>query len=100
MSVQRINMEEIKKHPWFLKYLPEEFKEAELDSGSEPNNRNEPWQSVEEVVAIVQEARKGGAAAEGGCLLGGGSMDDLDDLDTEADEDDDIETSGDFVCAL
>ncbi|XP_031107208.1 serine/threonine-protein kinase SAPK2-like [Ipomoea triloba] len=98
---KRISIEEIKKHPWFLKNLTEEFKEAEGDSGGEANNGNEAWQSVEEVVAIVQEARKGGGAgAEGGGVLGDGSMDDLDDLDSEAEEDYDVETSGDFVCAL
>nr|GMC59779.1 serine/threonine-protein kinase SAPK2-like isoform X2 [Ipomoea batatas] len=100
-TITRISIEEIKKHPWFLKNLSEEFKEAEGDSGGEANNGNEAWQSVEEVVAIVQEARKGGGgAAEGGGILGDGSMDDLDDLDSEAEEDYDVETSGDFVCAL
>ncbi|XP_019172247.1 PREDICTED: serine/threonine-protein kinase SAPK1-like [Ipomoea nil] len=102
---KRISIEEIKKHPWFLKNLPEEFKEAEAEGdsgGGEANDGNEAWQSVEEVVAIVQEARKGGGAVAdgGGGVLGDGSMDDLDDLDTEGEEDYDIETSGDFVCAL
>ncbi|XP_044484498.1 serine/threonine-protein kinase SAPK2-like [Mangifera indica] len=93
---KRITIEEIKKHPWFLKNLPMEFMEEEGELKNDEENENS--QSVEEILAIIQEARK---AAEGGNKVGGlytgGSMD-LDDLDDG--DIDDIETSGDFVCAL
>lgn len=57
-------------------------------------------QSIEEVLAIVQEARKPGEVTKPshGQFVGGGSLD-LDEFDGDADLDD-IETSGDFVCAL
>ena len=54
-------------------------------------------QSNEEILAIIQEGRKAAAngAKYGGHLLGSMDLDELDDADI-----DDIETSGDFVCAL
>lgn len=56
-------------------------------------------QSIEEILSIIDEARKPGEGLkEVGSLLRGGSMD-LDDIDTDADTDD-IETNGDFVCPL
>lgn len=55
-------------------------------------------QSIEEILSIIQEARKPGEGPRVGEQFVGGSMD-LDDIDADADIDD-IETSGDFVCAL
>ncbi|TXG60151.1 hypothetical protein EZV62_014724 [Acer yangbiense] len=101
---KRITIPEIKKHPWFLKNLPIdlEFIMEEESSGlqrsNEENNDNKESQSIEEISSIVEEAGKSGEGPKVGGLLIGGSMD-LDDLD-DADIDDDIETSGDFVCAL
>lgn len=63
------------------------------------NGLSQPRQSMEEILSIVQEARKPGDVPRvGGGLLLGGSMD-LDDIEADADIDD-IETSGDFVCAI
>ncbi|KAH9664511.1 serine/threonine-protein kinase SAPK2 [Citrus sinensis] len=95
---KRITIPEIQKHPWFLKNLPIEFMEE--DEGSmQKGDENDQSQSIEEILGIIQEARKPGEGPKfGGQCLIGGSMD-LDDLDTDADTDD-IETSGDFVCAL
>lgn len=59
---------------------------------------HEQFQSIEEVLSIIEEAREPGERPKLGSQLLGGSME-LDDLDTDADIDD-IETSGDFVCAL
>ncbi|KAH9664512.1 serine/threonine-protein kinase SAPK2 [Citrus sinensis] len=97
-TIQRITIPEIQKHPWFLKNLPIEFMEE--DEGSmQKGDENDQSQSIEEILGIIQEARKPGEGPKfGGQCLIGGSMD-LDDLDTDADTDD-IETSGDFVCAL
>ncbi|XP_019225404.1 PREDICTED: serine/threonine-protein kinase SAPK2-like [Nicotiana attenuata] len=97
---KRITMEEIKKHPWFLKDLPIEFMEGE-EASLQTNEENEPSQSIEEVLAIIQEARKPGEGLKDGNLyVKGSSSIDLDDLDIDADIDDEIDTSGDFVCAL
>ncbi|KAL5753391.1 hypothetical protein ACOSP7_023570 [Xanthoceras sorbifolium] len=101
---KRITIPEIKKHSWFLKSLPIDLEYMEEDDDQvqkrdEKNDINES-QSIEEILSIVEEARKGGEGGHkvGGLLIGGGSMD-LDDLDTDSDIDD-IEKSGDFVCAL
>lgn len=59
---------------------------------------NDSKQSEDEILAIIQEARKPVEIPKLSGILVGGSMD-LDDLETDADIDD-IETSGDFVCAL
>lgn len=92
--MQRITIPEIKNHPWFLRNLPIEL----MENGSwESNDVNNPSQSVEEVLSIIQEASKPlNIPKVGGGLLTGGSMD-LDDLDADSDLED-IETSGDFVC--
>lgn len=51
---QRISIEGIKKHPWFLKNLPPEL----IDDGvGVAASRPPPSQSVEEVKSIVAEAR-------------------------------------------
>lgn len=88
---KRITIPEIQKHPWFLKNLP-----VEVMDGGNPQmkdvNVNKPAQSVEEIVSILQEARKPGG------LLIGGSMD-FDDLDADLDLED-LEASGDFVCGI
>lgn len=95
--LQRISIGEIKSHPWFLRNLPIEL----MEGGSwQSNDVNNPSQSVEEVLSIIQEARKppNNVPMVGGLLAGGGSMD-LDDLD-DAEDLEDIETSGDFVGLL
>ncbi|KAJ9146460.1 hypothetical protein P3X46_028725 [Hevea brasiliensis] len=92
---KRITIPEIKNHPWFLKNLPIEL----MEGGSWQNNDvNNPSQSIEEVLSIIQEARKPVELpkTEGNIL--GGSMD-LDDVDADVDCED-IETSGEFVCPL
>lgn len=92
---KRITIPEIKKHPWFLKNLPVEFMEGE-EASLQRNDADNPSQSMEEVLAIIQEAGKGGDVLKGGHFVGGSmDLDDIDDADI-----DDIETSGDFVCAL
>ncbi|MBA0618421.1 hypothetical protein Godav_027774, partial [Gossypium davidsonii] len=93
---KRITIPEIKQHPWFLKHLPKEFMGGE--GGNLEKEEDEQFQSIEEVLSIIEEAREPGEGPKIGSQLLGGSME-LDDLDTDADIDD-IETSGDFVCAL
>ncbi|KAG8641026.1 serine/threonine-protein kinase SAPK1 isoform X4 [Manihot esculenta] len=94
---KRITIPEIKKHPWILKSLPMEFMEKEEGGLQEEDEKCEESQSIEETLAIIHEARKSEKGPKMGGILIDGSMD-LDDID-DADIDD-IETSGDFVCAL
>ncbi|KAE9450014.1 hypothetical protein C3L33_18086, partial [Rhododendron williamsianum] len=102
-TINRITIPEIKKHPWFLKNLPVELLEQEEASTQRNDEDQKPsHQSMEEVLAIIQEARKvtEAAAARGGGHFVAGSMD-LDDADLDADIDDgEIDSSGEFVCTL
>lgn len=96
--LQRISIAEIKSHPWFLKNLPIEL----MEGGSwQSNDVNNPSQGIEEVLSIIQEARKPPNVPNSmvGGLLGGGSSMELDELDADADLED-IEISGDFVGAI
>ncbi|KAL9377842.1 hypothetical protein Peur_029177 [Populus x canadensis] len=94
---KRITIPEIRTHSWFLRSFPVELKEEE-DGSLQIDDRNEESQSIEEILAIIQEARKPAEGHKIGGHIFGGSMD-LDDIDSDADIDD-VETSGDFVCAL
>lgn len=99
---KRITIEELKKHPWFLKNLPEEYKEGGLYETLNARETESSSQDEEEILDIIQEARKPGAKVStllgGDSLLVGGS---LDFDDSELDDLDDLEMSGDdFVCAL
>ncbi|XP_071925600.1 serine/threonine-protein kinase SAPK1-like isoform X3 [Coffea arabica] len=92
-TIMRINIAEIKRHPWFLQNLPVEVMEA---GSLQSNDINTPAQSIEEVLAITQEARKLEVAKAGLLSLGSMDLDDLDDADLE----EDTEASGDFVCSI
>lgn len=96
---KRISIPEIKKHAWFLKNLPLEFLEGE-EYSAEAKALDDLAQSTEEVLAIIREARK---PVDGykldGQFVGGSSMDLDDELDSDADIDD-IDMSGEFVCAM
>ncbi|XP_023928134.1 serine/threonine-protein kinase SAPK2 [Quercus suber] len=96
---KRITIPEIKKHPWLLKNLPVEFMD-ENEGSWQDDKENDSSQSIEELLSIVQEARKPAQGPKfGGSFVGGSLELDLDDLEADCDMDD-IETSGDFVCAL
>lgn len=92
---KRITIPEIKNHPWFLRNLPRELMEGGSYQSKDVNN---PSQSLEEALSIIQEARQPLEVPKLGGSFTGGSMD-LDDLDIDADVED-IGTSGDFVCPL
>lgn len=97
MSMQRITMPEIKKHPWFLKNLPIEFVEGEEANFQMRSADDYCTQSIEEAVAIIREARETGENPKTSSPFFDGSM----DLDEISDADiEDVDTSGDFVCAL
>lgn len=70
-----------------------------MERGSwQSNDVNNPSQSIEEVLSIIQEARKPVELPKTVDDFLGGSMD-LDDLDADVDYED-IDTSDDFVCHL
>ncbi|KAF6170319.1 hypothetical protein GIB67_043009 [Kingdonia uniflora] len=94
---KRLTMSEIKSHPWFLKNLPIDLMD-DVDGNFQSNDISNPSQSIEDIFAIVREAGKLVEGATFGGNIIGGSMD-LDDLDDDVDLDD-VEASGDFVCAL
>lgn len=54
--LKRITISEIKQHLWFRKNLPREIIESER-RGYEETQKDQPNQSVEEIMRIVQEAR-------------------------------------------
>ncbi|KAI3693743.1 hypothetical protein L1987_76695 [Smallanthus sonchifolius] len=92
---KRITIEEIKKHPWFLKNMPKELVEGEK-TNYENANRDHSLQSVDEINRIIQEAKVPG---EGGSTIAtrltdvGGSLDpDDEDFDLE----NEIDESGDY----
>ncbi|KAK1263082.1 Serine/threonine-protein kinase SAPK2 [Acorus gramineus] len=91
---KRITIQEIKNHPWFLKNLPIELMDGNQCSSNDDDANSQP-QSIEDVVLIVQEAKK---PPEGPKNIGD-CPDLLDDMDVDTDLDD-IESSGDFVCAV
>uniref|UniRef100_A0A803KW46 Protein kinase domain-containing protein n=1 Tax=Chenopodium quinoa TaxID=63459 RepID=A0A803KW46_CHEQI len=100
---KRITMEEIKKHPWFVKNLPAEYKDGGLDDTFNTTETDVTSQDEEEILAIIQEARKPGTV-QGSNLFGeglllGGSLD-FDDSELDADLDDLEMSCEDFVCAL
>ncbi|XP_057443727.1 serine/threonine-protein kinase SRK2A-like [Lotus japonicus] len=59
----RISISEIKQLPWFRKNLPREIIEADRRSGEEAE-KEQPSQSVEEIMRIVQEAKTSGSESK------------------------------------
>ncbi|XP_062148421.1 serine/threonine-protein kinase SAPK2 isoform X2 [Alnus glutinosa] len=95
---KRISIPEIKKHPWFLKNLPVEFMDENEGGLQDDHEESDSAQSIEEILSIIQEAGKAGEGLNVGGSIVGGSMD-LDEIEADGDMDD-IETSGDYVCAV
>lgn len=102
LFMQRITIPEIKMHPWFLNKLPTEFvEEGKSKLQNDVNNVDDSCQSIEEILSIIQEARKPGEGPRvDGQFVGGGM--DPDEMDADDDFDNDIETSDDFdfVCDM
>lgn len=89
--LKRISLQEIRHNPWFLKNLPKEIIEAER-KGFVETNKDQPSQSVEEIMRIIQEASvpgPGSKVGEGG-QAGSGSM------NMEDDEEIDVDVSGEY----
>ncbi|KAJ0106094.1 hypothetical protein Patl1_18346 [Pistacia atlantica] len=84
---KRVTIPEIKQHPWFLKNLPKELVEIEKTNFREALH-DQPSQSVEEIMRIIQEAQTPGAGAKVGAQASAGAEDhdDLEgDIESEVD---------------
>ncbi|KAL4341542.1 hypothetical protein GQ457_08G025870 [Hibiscus cannabinus] len=90
---KRISIPEIKQHPWFLKNLPKELIEIEKTNFAD-SERDQPSQSVEEIMRIIQEAKT--APAEGAKVGGQAVAGSSDPDDAEGDLESEINVSGDF----
>ncbi|KAK4416606.1 Serine/threonine-protein kinase SRK2A [Sesamum alatum] len=54
----RIDIKEIKSHPWFVKNLPKELTETNQAVYYKKDNLSFSLQSIDEIMKIVREARK------------------------------------------
>ncbi|KAL9246888.1 hypothetical protein vseg_020369 [Gypsophila vaccaria] len=89
---KRITIPEINKHPWFLKNLRKELIEGKAtDNGMSDGEQS--IQTEEEIMRIIEEARKPGEATKAG-QLGGDMFMDADDGEADMLDSD---LSGDFV---
>eukprot|EP00850_Spirogloea_muscicola_P000453 SM000002S05533 [mRNA] locus=s2:618808:620427:+ [translate_table: standard] len=91
---KRITMSEIMKHEWFLRNLP-----ADLMSMDETYRRDDPayHQSHVEILQVLEDARTIG---EGAVLSTEQDLEEEIDADMEDMDNDDVESSGEFVCAM
>ncbi|KAI4303287.1 hypothetical protein MLD38_038936 [Melastoma candidum] len=94
---KRITIPEIKRHPWFRKNLPRDLVEGERSNYK--TAVDQPSQSTEEIMRIIQEAKtiSGSSAKGNGDGLAGTSElenDDEDDADLDLEVDDSGEYSG------
>ncbi|MFQ6627058.1 hypothetical protein Gotur_005991 [Gossypium turneri] len=94
---KRISIPEIKEHPWFLKNLPKELVEIEKTNYVE-SVRDQPSQSVEEIMRIIQEAKT--TTAEGAKVGEQAAAGSSDPDDMEADLESEIDVSGDFEAPM
>ena len=101
MLRQRISIPEIKNHEWFLKNLPSDL----MDNNMENNQFEEPeqpMQSDSEIMQIITEATipPAGTNNLNQYLTGSLDIDDDMDEDLESDPDLDIDSSGEIVYAM
>ncbi|KAG0574141.1 hypothetical protein KC19_VG237500 [Ceratodon purpureus] len=92
---KRINIQEIKNHEWFLKNLPADLVDL-ADRSYDFEDPNHPPQSIEEIMRIISEAKVTGA---GSGNYFGDPIDDM-DMNEDVDVDPDVDSSGEFVCAM
>lgn len=95
---KRITIPEIKKHPWFLKKLPRELSDGEKSCFSDKESE-QPSQTVEEIMKIIQAAMTPPAQGSQAMEQAGMGLGDADDPDTDV-ETDYIDDSGDYSAPL
>lgn len=92
--LQRINIKEIKSHPWFLKNLPRELTEANQAVYYQRDNPSlSSLQSIDEIMKIVSEARKPPMSSRpiAGFRWGGEEDGDKEDDEVIEEEDEEVE---------
>lgn len=95
---KRITIPEIRNHEWFLKNLPADLVDAADTISNESDDTDQPTQSIDETMRIIAEARIPAPGSGLGQYFGDSF--ELDDMDLENDGDLDVDSSGEFVCAL
>jgi len=95
---KRITIPEIRNHEWFLKNLPADLVDAADTISNESDDPDQPTQSIDETMRIIAEARIPAPGSGLGQYFGDSF--ELDDMDLENDGDLDVDSSGEFVCAL
>ena len=88
--MQRISIPDIKQHPWFLKNLPRELLEVERKKHSKLED-DQPTQSIEEIMRIIQEARTPGEGAKASSQGTAGAS------ASEHDDESEVDVSGDYI---
>ncbi|KAL1338945.1 hypothetical protein HN51_033534 [Arachis hypogaea] len=97
---QRINIPEIRNHPWFLKNLPADLMVDYTNTQFE--EPEQPMQSIEEIMQLIAEATIPAAGTQSLNRYLNGSLD-IDDMDEDLELDDpdlDIDSSGEIVYAM
>ncbi|CAL9160047.1 unnamed protein product [Musa hybrid cultivar] len=91
--LKRITIPEIKQHPWFLKNLPKEIINGEK-TNFEGNDDDQPSQSVEDIMRIIEEAKKPAEHPE----VANNPVSELVEVDeVDPDDETEVESSGDFL---
>ncbi|URE07602.1 serine threonine-protein kinase [Musa troglodytarum] len=89
---KRITIPEIKQHPWFLKNLPKEIINGEKTNFE--GNHDQPSQSVEEIMRIIEEAKKPAERPK----VANNPVSELVEVDeADPEEETEVESSGDFL---
>ncbi|XP_042438405.1 serine/threonine-protein kinase SAPK3-like [Zingiber officinale] len=92
---KRITIPEIKKHPWFLKNLPNEIMNSEKTNYETENDQ--ALQSVEEIMRIIEEAKNPSECP----TASNRTLSELAETDElEADIDSEVDSSGDFLAPM
>lgn len=101
---KRITIPEIKNHEWFLKNLPVELIEERNAPNYAFEESDQPTQSIEEIMQIINEATipPAGTQRMNQFITGSLDIDDEmdDDLDTDPELDLDLDSSGEIVYAI
>lgn len=90
-------MQEIKNHPWFLENLPKELVEGYQSNLQD--DMHTPMQTIDEIMSIIEDAKKlaKGPNLSSGQIVGASTFD---DMETDTEDFDDDESSGDIVYAF
>lgn len=83
--LQRITIKEIKNHPWFLKNLPRELTEAAQVVYYRRENPTFSLQSVEDIMKIVEEAKRPPPSSRSVGGFGWGGEEEGEEKDEEGD---------------